>query len=49
MGYVKVWSKLAMLTPHQLLRSAMVDAVEARPGTGRDRASFDVALETVRD
>ena len=39
----------ALLTLYQLLRMAMVDAVETRPGTNPDRASFTTALETARD
>jgi hypothetical protein len=36
----------ALLTVYQTLRAAMVDAVETRPGTNPDRASFTVALHT---
>ena len=39
----------ALLTLYQLLRMAMVTAVETRPGTDPDRASFTTALETARD
>ncbi|MBF6302838.1 transposase [Nocardia amamiensis] len=39
----------AQLTVYQLLRRAMADAVESRPGTDPDRASFTVALETAKD
>src|ERR1039458_333221 len=39
----------ALLTVCQLLRTAMVTAVETRPGTNPDRASFTTALETARD
>ena len=39
----------ALLTIYQLLRMAMVTAVETRPGTNPDRASFTTALETARD
>ena len=39
----------ALLTLYQLLRMAMVDAIEAQPGTDPDRASFTTALETARD
>jgi hypothetical protein len=39
----------ALLTLYQLLRMAMVDAVETRPGTNPDRASFTSALEAARD
>jgi hypothetical protein len=42
----EVW---ALLTLYQLLRMAMVDAVESRPGTNPDRASFTTALQTARD
>jgi Transposase DDE domain len=42
----EVW---ALLTLYQLLRMAMVDAVEARPGTNPDRASFTTALHAARD
>ena len=38
----------ALLTLYQLLRMAMVTAVETRPGTDPDRASFTTALETAR-
>lgn len=39
----------ALLTLYQLLRMAMVTAVETHPGTDPDRASFTTALETARD
>jgi hypothetical protein len=39
----------ALLTLYQLLRMAMVTAVETRPGANPDRASFTTALETARD
>jgi Insertion element 4 transposase N-terminal/Transposase DDE domain len=39
----------ALLTLYQLLRMAMVDAIETRPGTDPDRASFTTALEAARD
>jgi hypothetical protein len=39
----------ALLTLDQLLRMAMVTAVETRPGTNPDRASFTTALEAARD
>ena len=39
----------ALLTACQLLRRAMVTAVETRPGTDPDRASFTTALEAARD
>jgi hypothetical protein len=39
----------ALLTLYQLLRMAMVDAVETRPGTDPDRASFTTAMEAARD
>ena len=39
----------ALLTLYQLLRMAMVTAVETRPGTNPDRASFTTALETARE
>jgi Insertion element 4 transposase N-terminal/Transposase DDE domain len=39
----------ALLTLYQLLRTAMVTAVETRPGTNPDRASFTTALEAARD
>src|SRR6201993_3706353 len=38
----------ALLTLYQLLRMAMVTAVETRPGADPDRASFTVALEAAR-
>ena len=42
----EVW---ALLTVYQLLRMAMVTAVETRPGTDPDRASFTTAMEAARD
>jgi hypothetical protein len=42
----EIW---ALLSVYQLLRIAMVTAVESRPGTDPDRASFTTALETARD
>jgi hypothetical protein len=42
----EVW---ALLTVYQLLRMAMVAAVETRPGTDPDRASFTTAIEAARD
>jgi hypothetical protein len=39
----------ALLTLYQLLRMAMVTAVETRPGANPDRASFTTALEAARD
>ena len=39
----------ALLTLCQLLRMAMVTAVESRPGTDPDRASFTTALQAARD
>jgi hypothetical protein len=42
----EVW---AVLTVYQLLRTAMVDAVETCPGLDPDRASFTTALQTARD
>jgi Insertion element 4 transposase N-terminal/Transposase DDE domain len=42
----EIW---ALLTLYQLLRMAMVTAVETRPGTDPDRASFTTAIETARD
>jgi hypothetical protein len=42
----EVW---ALLTVYQLLRIAMVTAVETQPGTDPDRASFTTALQTARD
>ena len=38
----------ALLTLYQLLHMAMVTAVETRPGTNPDRASFTTALEAAR-
>lgn len=38
----------ALLTVYQLLRRAMVEAIETRPGTDPDRACFTTALETAR-
>ncbi|WP_462100340.1 hypothetical protein [Streptacidiphilus sp. PAMC 29251] len=42
----EIWGQLIV---YQLLRTAMVDAVESRPGLDPDRASFTVALESARD
>jgi hypothetical protein len=42
----EVW---ALLTLYQLLRMAMVTAVESRPHTNPDRASFTTALQAARD
>lgn len=39
----------ALLTLYQLLRMAMVEAVETRPGTNPDRASFTSAPAAARD
>jgi hypothetical protein len=39
----------ALLTLYQLLRQAMVDAAESRPGTDPDRCGFTIALHTARD
>src|SRR6266498_1056390 len=39
----------ALLTVYQLLRMAMVTAIETRPGTDPDRASFTTAMEAARD
>ena len=39
----------ALLTLCQLLRMAMVTAVETRRGTNPDRASFTTALEAARE
>ena len=39
----------ALLTLYQLLRMAMVTAVETQPGINPDRASFTTALETACD
>jgi hypothetical protein len=39
----------ALLVVYQSLRRAMVDAVESRPGTDPDRASFTVALRTAAE
>jgi hypothetical protein len=39
----------ALLTLYQLVRMAMADAVETRPGTDPDRASFTTALEAAKD
>jgi hypothetical protein len=38
----------ALLTLYQLVRIAMVAAIEASPGSDPDRASFTIALETAR-
>jgi hypothetical protein len=42
----EIW---ALLTLYQLLRMVMVTAVESRPGTDPDRASFTTALQAARD
>jgi Insertion element 4 transposase N-terminal/Transposase DDE domain len=39
----------ALLNVYQLLRTAMVDATDSRPGLDPDRASFTTALNTARD
>jgi hypothetical protein len=39
----------ALLIVYQLLRTAMVDATDSRPGLDPDRASFTTALHTARD
>ncbi len=39
----------ALLTVYQVLRRAMCDAVESRPGTDPDRAGFTIALQTAAD
>jgi hypothetical protein len=39
----------ALLTVYQLLRTAMVDATDSRPGLDPDRASFTTALNTARN
>lgn len=39
----------ALLTVYQLLRTAMVDATDSRPGLDPDRASLTTALNTARD
>lgn len=39
----------ALLLTYQLLRTAMADATDSRPGTDPDRASFTTALNTARD
>lgn len=39
----------ALLTVYQILRTAMVDATDSRPGLDPDRASFTTALNTARD
>jgi hypothetical protein len=39
----------AALTLYQVLRQAMTDAVESRPGTDPDRACFTTALEGARE
>jgi hypothetical protein len=40
---------VGLLALYQVLRMAMVTAVETRPGTNPDRASFTTALEAARD
>jgi hypothetical protein len=42
----EVW---ALLTLYQLLRTAMVESIETRPGLDPDRASFTSALQAARD
>ncbi|MCM0673553.1 transposase, partial [Micromonospora phytophila] len=39
----------ALLSVYQLLRTAMVDATDSRPGLDPDRASFTTALDTARN
>jgi hypothetical protein len=39
----------ALLVVYQVLRTAMVDATDTRPGTDPDRASFTTALNTARN
>jgi Insertion element 4 transposase N-terminal/Transposase DDE domain len=39
----------ALLTLYQLVRMAMVTAIETRPGTDPDRASFTTAMEAAKD
>ena len=39
----------ALLAVYQILRTAMTDATDSRPGTSPDRASFTTALNTARD
>ena len=39
----------ALLTVYQALRRAIVTAVESRPGTDPDRASFTTALEAAKN
>lgn len=39
----------ALLTLYQLLRIAMTNAAQSRPGTDPDRASFTIAYQTARD
>jgi Insertion element 4 transposase N-terminal/Transposase DDE domain len=39
----------ALLTAYQVLRTAMTDATDARPGTDPDRAAFTIALYAARD
>ncbi|CCH32905.1 Transposase, IS4 family [Saccharothrix espanaensis DSM 44229] len=42
----EMWS---LLTLYQLLRTAMVNAVESRPGTDPDRCGFIIAVHAARD
>jgi hypothetical protein len=42
----EIWALLAL---YQALRRAMVTAAETVPGTGPDRASFTIALETAKE
>jgi hypothetical protein len=39
----------ALLITYQILRHAMTDATDTRPGTDPDRASFTIALNAARD
>jgi len=39
----------ALLITYQVLRTAMADATDSRPGLDPDRASFTTALNTARD
>jgi len=40
---------VALLSVCQALRTAVSDAVQSVPGTGPDRASYQVAIETAQN
>ena len=42
----EMWALLAL---YQALRTAVTDAVQSRPGTDPDRASYRIAVETAQN